>query len=134
MLELLTGRRAVDLTLGPNDQNLVLQVRTKTIIIAAKMKIDSKFFQYRTLTAMRISQVRHILNDKKKLRKVIDPEINRSSYTMESVTMFANLASRSVRADSSERPSMVDCVKELQLILHTNMKGLSMPMHTFRMI
>ncbi|XP_009617431.1 putative serine/threonine-protein kinase PBL28 [Nicotiana tabacum] len=103
MLELLTGRRAVDLTLGPNDQNLVLQVR-------------------------------HILNDKKKLRKVIDPEINRSSYTMESVTMFANLASRSVRADSSERPSMVDCVKELQLILHTNMKGLSMPMHTFRMI
>nr|XP_016505623.1 PREDICTED: serine/threonine-protein kinase CDL1-like isoform X1 [Nicotiana tabacum] len=134
MLELLTGRRAVDLTLGPNDQNLVLQVRTKIIIIAAKMKIGSKFFQYRTLTAMRISQVRHILNDKKKLRKVIDPEINRSSYTMESVTMFANLASRCVRADSSERPSMVDCVKELQLILHTNMKGLSMPMHTFRMI
>nr|GMD23308.1 serine/threonine-protein kinase PBS1 [Ipomoea batatas] len=28
MLELLTGRRAVDLNLGPNDQNLVLQVMT----------------------------------------------------------------------------------------------------------
>ncbi|XP_060214358.1 probable serine/threonine-protein kinase PBL28 isoform X1 [Lycium barbarum] len=103
MLELLTGRRAVDLTLGPNDQNLVLQVR-------------------------------HILNDKKKLRKVIDPEISRSSYTMESINMFANLASRCVRADSSERPSMVDCIKELQLILHTNTKGISMTMHTFRMI
>ncbi|KAH0668949.1 hypothetical protein MTR67_022064 [Solanum verrucosum] len=103
MLELLTGRRAVDLTLGPSDQNLVLQVR-------------------------------HILNDKKRLRKVIDPEISRSSYTMESITMFANLASRCVRTDSSERPSMVDCIKELQLILHTNTKGLSMTMHTFRMI
>lgn len=103
MLELLTGRRAVDLTLGPSDQNLVLQVR-------------------------------HILNDKKKLRKVIDPELSRSSYTMESITMFANLASRCVRTDSSERPSMVDCIKELQLILHTNTKGLNMTMHTFRMI
>ncbi|XP_004238689.1 probable serine/threonine-protein kinase PBL28 isoform X1 [Solanum lycopersicum] len=103
MLELLTGRRAVDLTLGPSDQNLVLQVR-------------------------------HILNDKKKLRKVIDPEISRNSYTMESITMFANLASRCVRTDSSERPLMVDCIKELQLILHTNAKGLNMTMHTFRMI
>jgi hypothetical protein len=27
LLELLTGRRAVDLNQGPNDQNLVLQVR-----------------------------------------------------------------------------------------------------------
>lgn len=29
LLELLTGRRAVDLNQGPNDQNLVLQVRGK---------------------------------------------------------------------------------------------------------
>lgn len=85
-------------------------------------------------TALRILQVRHILNDKKKLRKVIDPEISRSSYTVESVTMFANLASRCVRPDSSERPAMVDCIKELQLILHTNTKGLTMTMHTFRML
>nr|GMD24690.1 serine/threonine-protein kinase PBS1 [Ipomoea batatas] len=103
MLELLTGRRAVDLNLGPNDQNLVLQVR-------------------------------HILNDRRKLRKVIDPEMSRSSYTMESITMFANLASRCVRTDSSERPSMEECVKELQLILYTNTRGLGMTMHAFRMI
>nr|GME02166.1 serine/threonine-protein kinase PBS1 [Ipomoea batatas] len=103
MLELLTGRRAVDLNLGPNDQNLVLQVR-------------------------------HILNDRRKLRKVIDPEMSRSSYTMESITMFANLASRCVQTDSSERPSMEECVKELQLILYTNTRGLGMTMHAFRMI
>ncbi|KAL5829035.1 hypothetical protein ACOSQ3_018503 [Xanthoceras sorbifolium] len=103
LLELLTGRRAVDLTLGPNDQNLVLQVR-------------------------------HILNDRKKLRKVIDPELGRSSYTMESIGMFANLASRCVRTESSERPSMAECVKELQLIIYTNAKGLSMPMHALRMV
>ncbi|KAK3041757.1 hypothetical protein RJ639_000273 [Escallonia herrerae] len=103
LLELLTGRRAVDLNQGPNDQNLVLQVR-------------------------------HILNDKKRLRKVIDPEMNRSSYTMESIAMFANLASRCVRTESSERPSMEECIKELQLIFCTNSKGLSMAMHTFRMI
>ena len=79
-------------------------------------------------------QVRHILNDKKKLRKVIDPEMSRSSYTLESIAMFANLASRCVRIESSERPSMEECVKELQLILCTNTKGLGMAMHTFRMV
>ncbi|XP_076898032.1 putative serine/threonine-protein kinase PBL28 isoform X2 [Bidens hawaiensis] len=103
LLELLTGRRAVDLNQGPNDQNLVLQVR-------------------------------HILNDKKKLRKVIDPEMSRSSYTIESVSMYANLASRCVRVDSNERPSMEECVKELQIIIYTNSKGLGMAMHAFRML
>ncbi|XP_058115420.1 probable serine/threonine-protein kinase PBL28 isoform X1 [Magnolia sinica] len=93
LLELLTGRRAVDLSQGPTDQNLVLQVR-------------------------------HILNDRKKLRKVIDPEMARSSYAMESVVMFANLASRCVRPESSERPVMVECVKELQLIFLVNSKAL----------
>ncbi|KAH6770751.1 Protein kinase superfamily protein [Perilla frutescens var. hirtella] len=103
LLELLTGRRAVDLSQGPNDQNLVLQVR-------------------------------HILNDKKKLKRVIDPEMVRSSYTMESIAMFANLASRCIRIDSQERPSMTECVKELQLILHINSKGLGMTMHALRML
>ncbi|KAK8304296.1 hypothetical protein V6Z12_D04G212300 [Gossypium hirsutum] len=95
LLELLTGRRAVDINQGPNDQNLVLQVR-------------------------------HILNDRKKLRKVIDPEMAQSSYTIESIAMFANLASRCVRVESGERPSMPECVRELQLIFSTNAKGLGM--------
>ncbi|GAB4839838.1 Probable serine/threonine-protein kinase pbl28, variant 2 [Ancistrocladus abbreviatus] len=103
LLELLTGRRAVDLNQGPIDQNVILQVR-------------------------------NILNDRKRLRKVIDPELPRNSYTMESTTMFTNLASRCVRVDSSERPTMSECVKELQLIFHTNSKGLGMAMHTLRMI
>ncbi|PQQ03957.1 putative serine/threonine-protein kinase PBL28 [Prunus yedoensis var. nudiflora] len=97
LLELLTGRQAVDISLGPNDQNLVVQVR-------------------------------HILNDRKKLRKVIDSELGRSSYTMESIAMFANLASRCVRRESSERPSMAECVKELQLIIYTNAKGMGAAM------
>ncbi|KAL1550898.1 putative serine/threonine-protein kinase pbl28 [Salvia divinorum] len=103
LLELLTGRRAVDLTQGPSDQNLVIQVR-------------------------------HILNDKKKLKRVIDPEMGRNSYTMESLAMFANLASRCIRVDSHERPSMVECVKELQLIIYINSKGLGMTMHALRML
>ncbi|PKI47247.1 probable serine/threonine-protein kinase PBL28 isoform X1 [Punica granatum] len=98
LLELLTGRRAVDLSQRPNDQSLVLQVR-------------------------------NTLNDRKKLRKVIDPELSRNSYTLESVAMFANLASRCVRPDSTERPSMEECIRELQLILRTNSKGLSMALH-----
>ncbi|EOA37412.1 hypothetical protein CARUB_v10011340mg [Capsella rubella] len=92
LLELLTGRRAVDLTQGPNEQNLVLQVR-------------------------------NILNDKKKLRKVIDAELPRNSYSMEAIAMFADLASRCIRIESKERPSVMDCVKELQLIIYTNSKG-----------
>ncbi|XP_074295978.1 putative serine/threonine-protein kinase PBL28 [Silene latifolia] len=103
LLELLTGRRALDFSQEPTDQNLVLQVRS-------------------------------MLNDKKKLRKIIDNELPRSSYTMESVTMFANLASRCVRIDSRERPTMSECVKELQLIFHTNSKGLGMALHTLRMV
>lgn len=79
-------------------------------------------------------QVRHILNDRKKLRKAIDPELPRNSYTMESVAMFANLASRCVRIESSERPSMFDCVKELQQIICTNSKGLGIAIPTFRMV
>lgn len=78
--------------------------------------------------------MRHILNDRKKLRRVIDPELARTSYTIESIAMFANLASRCVRVDSSERPSMAECVKELQLIVYTNSKGLGMIMHSLRMI
>lgn len=102
LLELLTGRRALDLNQGPNDQNLVLQVR-------------------------------HILNDRKKLRKVIDPEMSRSSYTIESIAMFANLASRCVRPESNERPSMAECVKELQLIFFTNAKALGTGIQTIKM-
>ncbi|XP_021842854.2 probable serine/threonine-protein kinase PBL28 isoform X1 [Spinacia oleracea] len=103
LLELLTGRKAVNLNQGPTDQNLVLQAR-------------------------------NMLNDRKKLRKIIDPELPRNSYTMESTAMFANLASRCVLIDSTERPTMSECVKELQLIFHTNSKGLGMALHTFRMI
>ncbi|KAF3792064.1 Serine/threonine-protein kinase [Nymphaea thermarum] len=93
LLELLTGRKAVDLNQGPNDQSLVLQVR-------------------------------RMLNDRKKLHKVIDPDLSRGSYTFESVAMFANLASRCIRIDSSERPTMIDCVRELQKIFYNNSKAL----------
>ncbi len=53
---------------------------------------------------------------------------------MESVAIFANLASRCVRTESSERPSMEECVKEIQVIIHINSKGMSMAMHTLRMV
>lgn len=79
-------------------------------------------------------QVRNILTDRKKLRKVIDPKLSRNSYTMESVAMFANLASRCVSIDSTERPSMEECIRELQLVLHTNSKGLSMALHKLGLI
>ncbi|KAI3963318.1 hypothetical protein MKW98_022740 [Papaver atlanticum] len=102
LLELLTGRRALDLSQVPTNQNIVIQVR-------------------------------HILNDRKKLRKVIDPEMSRSSYNIDSISMYANLASRCVRHNSTERPSMADCVKELQLILFTNSKGLRTGLHLFKM-
>ncbi|KAG4399745.1 hypothetical protein GLYMA_08G290200v4 [Glycine max] len=80
------------------------------------------------------TSVRHLLNDRKKLLKVIDPEMARNSYTMESIFTFANLASRCVRSESNERPSMVDCVKEIQMIMYTNSKGLGMVMHRLRLV
>ncbi|XWS22562.1 hypothetical protein CRYUN_Cryun29cG0047000 [Craigia yunnanensis] len=46
------------------------------------------------------TSVRHRLNDRKKLREVVDPEMVRSSYTIESIAMFANLASCCVCVES----------------------------------
>ncbi|KAG4924372.1 hypothetical protein JHK87_049912 [Glycine soja] len=157
LLELLTGRRAVDLNQGPNDQNLVLQVREKRGIGncgngVKRMEIEDSSRPTIPIrgvnggTGLRFlnsccglhsqfhPHVRHLLNDQKKLRKVIDPEMTRNSYTMESIFMFVNLASRCVRSESNERPSMVDCVKEIQTILYTNSKGLGMVMHSLRLV
>lgn len=130
LLELLTGRRAVDLNQGPSDQNLVLQVLETIYTILEHPKPANNI----NWCIYQIPQVRHILNDKKKLKRVIDPEMGRSSYTMESIAMFANLASRCIRVDSHERPVMTECVKELQLILYINSKGLGMTMHALRML
>ncbi|WVZ12501.1 hypothetical protein V8G54_017031 [Vigna mungo] len=155
LLELLTGRRAVDLNQGPNDQNLVLQERgnekgEEQHTMQRKMKKKRLFrlltnrpagkilLERKILVACSLGiwdpVVRNILNDRKKLRKVIDPEMARNSYTIQSIVMFANLASRCVRTESNERPSMAECVKELLTIIYTNSKGLGMVMHTLRMI
>jgi len=48
--------------------------------------------------------------------------------------MFANLASRCVRTESNEWPSMTDCVKEIQMVIYTNSKDLEMVMHSLRLI
>lgn len=143
LLELLTGRRAVDLNQGPTDQSLVLQVQTSSshlnrfsALVFSWENCGNNFKSYHQ-TVMGYFwnfQVRHILNDRKKLHKLVDPEMGQSSYTIESITMFANLASRCVRTESSERPSMEECVKELQLIFYTNMKGFSLGTRTFRMV
>uniref|UniRef100_A0A0D9XD59 non-specific serine/threonine protein kinase n=1 Tax=Leersia perrieri TaxID=77586 RepID=A0A0D9XD59_9ORYZ len=92
LLELLTGRRAIDLSQGlPQEQNLIVRIQ-------------------------------QVAGDRKRLRKVVDRDMAKGSYTVESVSMFAALAARCVCFESSGRPSMADCVKELQFILYANMK------------
>lgn len=91
LLELLTGRRAIDLSQGPQEQNLIVGIH-------------------------------QAVGDRKKLRKVVDRDMPRGSYTLESVSMFAALAARCVCFDSAARPPMQDCVKELQFIMYANMK------------
>jgi hypothetical protein len=91
LLELLTGRRAIDLSQGPQEQNLIVGIH-------------------------------QAVGDRKKLRKVVDRDMPRGSYTLESVSMFAALAARCVCFDSAGRPPMQDCVKELQFIMYANMK------------
>lgn len=86
LLELLTGRRAVDATQNLIRQNLVTQVKGK-------------------------------LRWRRRLRQIVDPEISKRSYNVESVAAFAGLAARCVRQDGSRRPSMIECVKELEHIL-----------------
>jgi len=91
LLELLTGRRAIDLSQGPQEQNLIVGIR-------------------------------QAVGDRKRLRRVVDRDMARGSYTAESVSMFAGLAARCVSFDGAARPSMPDCVRELQLIMYANMK------------
>lgn len=86
LLELLTGRKAVDLTsLNLRKQNLV-------------------------------SQVRHALKDKRKLRKVVDSELSINTFLLDTISRYATLASRCVRDDPDRRPSMKECVRELEQI------------------
>ncbi|CAN6174159.1 unnamed protein product [Urochloa humidicola] len=91
LLELLTGRRAIDLSQGPQEQNLIVGIH-------------------------------QVVGDRKKLRRVVDRDMAKGSYTVESVSMFARLAARCVCFDGAARPSMPDCVKELQFIMYANMK------------
>nr|CAB3453270.1 unnamed protein product [Digitaria exilis] len=91
LLELLTGRRAIDLSQGPQEQNLIVGIH-------------------------------QVVGDRKKLRRVVDRDMAKGSYTVESVSMFAALAARCVCFDGAARPSMPDCVKELQFIINANMK------------
>ncbi|GLJ28381.1 hypothetical protein SUGI_0558420 [Cryptomeria japonica] len=100
LLELLTGRRPVDLNQCLANQNLVSQVRNK-------------------------------LKDKRKLKKVIDPEVNRTSYGMESVSILANLAYRCVRKEANRRPDMSQCVKELEHMCTINKKETGSEMTQF---
>lgn len=99
LLELLTGRRPLDLNQCLANQNLVSQVRNK-------------------------------LKERRKLKKVIDPEVNRDSYNMESVSMLANLAYRCVRKEANRRPPMSECVKELDQICRLNQKALGIEITT----
>lgn len=90
LLELLTGRRAVDATQALTRQNLVTQVKGQ-------------------------------LKWRSRLKRMIDPEISRDSYHVESVAAFAGLAARCVREDGNRRPSMRECVRELEnILLHTS--------------
>ncbi|RLM86298.1 serine/threonine-protein kinase CDL1 [Panicum miliaceum] len=91
LLELLTGRRAIDLSQGPQEQNLIVGIH-------------------------------QAVGDRKKLLRVVDRDMAKGSYTVESVSMFAGLAARCVSFDGAARPSMPDCVKELQFIMYANMK------------
>lgn len=79
-------------------------------------------------------QVKNLLNSRKKLRKIMDPDLTQNSYTLESIAMYANLASRCVRPESSERPSMGECVRELHLISFINSKGLGMAVNKRELI
>ncbi|CAM6100587.1 unnamed protein product [Calypogeia fissa] len=90
LLELLTGRRAVDASsFECGGENLVFRVR-------------------------------EALKSKKKLKKVIDTELNPDTYSFDNVRKFADLAARCIRDEDSRRPMMAECVKELQdLYLHS---------------
>eukprot|EP01018_Ginkgo_biloba_P007083 Gb_09839 [translate_table: standard] len=97
LLEIITGRRPVELRLCLINENLV-------------------------------SQVKHRLRDRRKLKKVIDPEINKNSYSMESVSMLANLAARCLRKEGNRRPTMAACVRELDQICLINKKAVGVGM------
>lgn len=99
LLELLTGRRPLDLNQCLANQNLVSQVRNK-------------------------------LKEKRKLKRVIDPEVNKDSYCMESVSMIGNLAYRCVRKEANRRPAMSECVNELEHICKLNQKAIGIEITT----
>ncbi|XP_002964937.2 probable serine/threonine-protein kinase PBL28 [Selaginella moellendorffii] len=61
-----------------------------------------------------VFQVRDSLRDSRKLKKIIDPEISLESCSWESIKRFAMLAYCCVRDDDTRRPTMGECVAELE--------------------
>ncbi|KAL2644414.1 hypothetical protein R1flu_012001 [Riccia fluitans] len=61
-----------------------------------------------------VCQVKEAVKSKKKLKKVVDAEMNPATYTFENVKRFADLAARCIRDEDSKRPMMSECVHELE--------------------
>ena len=70
------------------------------------------------------------MKEKRKLKRVIDPEVNKDSYCMESVSMIGNLAYRCVRKEANRRPAMSECVNELEQICKLNQKSIGIEITT----
>ncbi|KAJ7521518.1 hypothetical protein O6H91_19G058100 [Diphasiastrum complanatum] len=58
--------------------------------------------------------VRESLRDRRKLKKVVDPEIDNECCSWKSIKGFAILASHCVRDDDTRRPTMADCANQLE--------------------
>ncbi|KAJ7555580.1 hypothetical protein O6H91_05G045700 [Diphasiastrum complanatum] len=61
-----------------------------------------------------VSLARECLKEKRKLKKILDPDLSAESCSWGSIKKFATLAWNCVREDDNRRPTMTECVKQLE--------------------
>ncbi|XP_002994217.2 probable serine/threonine-protein kinase PBL28 [Selaginella moellendorffii] len=64
-----------------------------------------------------VTQVRDWLREKRKLKKILDPELRAElPWQWDSIRRFASLAFDCIRDDDTRRPTMSQCARELELL------------------
>lgn len=131
LLELLTGRRPVDMTQPAGEENLVTWVKSSLFSFSFKrlLFLFSIFFSYILLLSSMSTlffhcfslfiffkfQARPLLQDPSQHASLVDPKL-RGAYPPEDFAHVAAIALACVSSDINERPTMGEVVQSLSLV------------------
>ncbi|GJN21155.1 hypothetical protein PR202_gb08608 [Eleusine coracana subsp. coracana] len=104
LLELITGRRAIDSTRPHGEQNLVSWDRCTSATVSCSAKVR-----------MQQLKARPLFNDRRKLPKMADPRLE-GRYPMRGLYQALAVASMCIQSEAASRPLIADVVTALSYL------------------